>query len=162
MELAHKVQSIALHKGINIELQDLLKFCPDLTRPIFYDENNWTEEMVNYQETHIIPSQKFLFVIPEYNGSFPGIMKLWLDVLSVRQRNACFYHKKVAFIGISEGRSSNIRGLDHFMGVTRYLKMITLPTTLNIPNIGKVLEAWSFGDDYSLRISNFLDEFSVF
>ena len=162
LELSKKLYSIGLHKGIQTDLHDLARFCPDLTNPIYYEESNWTSSMIHYQDSHIMPEQKFLFVIPEYNGSYPGILKLWLDILSVRQRQASFYHKKVAFIGISEGKASNIRGLDHFMGVTRYLKMISLPTTLNIPNISKVLADWSDDGDYSGRIINFLDEFSAF
>lgn len=137
-------------------------FSNKLSDPEYYDSLSWTPEMKNFQDTQLIPAAKLIFVIPEYNGGFPGILKLWLDVLSVRKRNESFQYKKLGLIGISEGKSSNIRGLDHFIGISRYLKMILFPSTVLIPQVHQVLEDWNEQNEYYLRLVKWLDEFKTF
>ena len=72
------------------------------------------EEVVNKFVRH---TDKFIFVTPEYNGSFPGYVKFFMD--------ACDYgdwaNKKVALMGLASGRAGNVRGLDHLTGIFHYL-----------------------------------------
>ena len=45
---------------------------------------------------YILPAKKFVFISPKYNGSFPGILKVFLDAIHPDiNRN-----KKAALIGI--------------------------------------------------------------
>jgi len=118
--------------------------------------------MLDYQDQFIIPTEKFIMILPEYNGSFPGILKLWMDVLSLRQRDQSFSFKKLALIGISEGKHSNIRGLEHFSGVSRYFQMISFPKTVYLPEIQEVIENWSLANPIGTRLQNFLDDFRKF
>src|SRR5690606_3699787 len=75
-------------------------------------------------------AQKFIFIIPEYNGSYPGVLKAFIDACSYP---ASFYHKKAILIGVSSGKYENIRGVDHFTGVCNYLRMHVLPLKIHIP-----------------------------
>lgn len=63
--------------------------------------------------------EKFVFVAPEYNGSFPGILKLFLDSLPVQ----IWRGKKAALVGIGDGRNGNLRGMDQLMTVLNYLRV---------------------------------------
>lgn len=81
-------------------------------------------------------SEKFLFVIPEYNGSYPGALKLFIDACEFP---ASFYHKKVALVGHSSGKYGNIRGIDHFTGVCHYMQMHVMPLKIHIPYIRQEL-----------------------
>lgn len=83
-------------------------------------------------QERITMTQKFIFVIPEYNGSFPGILKTFVDAC---QFPNSFYDKKVALVGHSSGKYGNIRGVDHFTGVCHYLRMHVLPLRIHIPYI---------------------------
>lgn len=67
----------------------------------------------------IQPVSHFVFVVPEYNGSFPGILKLFLDTIHPKTWDG----KKAALIGLASGRAGNLRGLDHLLGVLHYLKV---------------------------------------
>jgi NAD(P)H-dependent FMN reductase len=58
-----------------------------------------------------------VMVVPEYNGGFPGILKLFIDMLHPREWKG----KKVALVGVATGRGGNLRGLDHLTGVLHYL-----------------------------------------
>ncbi len=77
-------------------------------------------------------TQKFIFIIPEYNGSFPGLLKTFVDACAFPES---FKHKKAALVGHSTGRYGNIRGIDHFAGICHYIRLHVLPLRIHIPNI---------------------------
>ncbi|PWS30572.1 NADPH-dependent FMN reductase [Pedobacter paludis] len=81
---------------------------------------------------------KFLFVMPEYNGSYPGVLKVLIDACNFPDS---FYDKKAALVGVSSGKYGNIRGVDHFTGVCHYVHLNVLPLRLHIPNIKSELDA---------------------
>lgn len=68
-------------------------------------------------EKYIRSVTKLIFVAPEYNGSFPGYVKFFMDACDYGD----FAHKKVALVGLASGRSGNVRGLDHLTGIFHYL-----------------------------------------
>ncbi|MBK9272211.1 MAG: NAD(P)H-dependent oxidoreductase [Saprospiraceae bacterium] len=148
--------------GEKSRVHSLEEFCEDLANPDYYQSESWTNEMVNFQDHWIFPAVKFIFVIPEYNGGFPGALKLWLDVLSVRNREECFAFKKFALIGISEGKSSNIRGLDHFLAIARYFQMIAFPKTVHMPEVHKTLLHWNDANPMWSRLQKLTNDFSKF
>jgi chromate reductase len=82
----------------------------------------------------VTATQKFIFVIPEYNGSFPGVLKVFMDACAWPDS---FYEKKAALVGHSSGKYGNIRGVDHFTGVCNYMHLHVLPLRIHIPNIRK-------------------------
>ncbi|MFC4211334.1 NADPH-dependent FMN reductase [Pedobacter lithocola] len=86
----------------------------------------------------ISATDKFIFIMPEYNGSFPGVLKVLIDACNFPES---FYDKKAALIGISSGKYGNIRGVDHFTGVCHYIHLNVLPLRLHIPNIKTELDA---------------------
>ncbi|HMN32265.1 MAG TPA: NAD(P)H-dependent oxidoreductase [Chitinophagaceae bacterium] len=80
----------------------------------------------------LIPTQKFIFIIPEYNGSFPGVFKLMIDNSDIRQ---CWHSKKVMLVGIADGRAGNLRGLDVLTNMCHYMKMSVYYDKLPISRI---------------------------
>lgn len=67
----------------------------------------------------IEPVSHFVFIVPEYNGSFPGILKVFLDTIPP----GVWEGKKAALVGVASGRAGNLRGVDHLLGVLHYLKV---------------------------------------
>jgi len=82
-------------------------------------------------EKYILPADKFIFATPEYNGSFPGVAKSFLDAI----KPADLKGKKIALSGLSAGRSGNLRGLDQLTNICNYLGLIVLPTKMILPKI---------------------------
>lgn len=78
-----------------------------------------TPEMQAVVDRYIASVDKFVFVVPEYNGSFPGILKVFIDALPPR----LWRDKKAAIVGVSSGRAGNLRGQEHLTGIMHYLKM---------------------------------------
>lgn len=75
---------------------------------------------------------KLIFVIPEYNGSFPGVLKAFIDAL---RHPDSFSGKKVALVGVSSGAYGNAVGLSHFSDVLAYLNADILGLRLKLANI---------------------------
>jgi chromate reductase len=82
----------------------------------------------------VTQTEKFLFIIPEYNGSFPGVLKVFMDACSFPES---FYEKKAALTGLSSGKYGNIRGIDHFTGVCHYMHLQVMPLKIHIGSINK-------------------------
>ncbi|OAV44729.1 NADPH-dependent FMN reductase [Lewinella sp. 4G2] len=79
------------------------------------------------QETYILGAQKMVFISPEYNGSYPGVLKLFIDGISVNNYKQNFSGKIVALVGISSGRAGNLRGMDHLGDCLAHMGAWVLP-----------------------------------
>ena len=86
----------------------------------------------------LIPTQKFIFIMPEYNGSFPGVLKAMIDITDVKKT---WWWKKVLLTGVSTGRAGNLRGMDHITGSLHHMNMIVHPNKLPISVIDRVMDA---------------------
>lgn len=84
----------------------------------------------------LIPSMKFIFIAPEYNGSIPGVLKMLLDVSDYRK---VWWGKKALLTGISTGRSGNVRGLEHLTSILNYMKVFVHPNKLPISVVDKLM-----------------------
>lgn len=77
-------------------------------------------------------TDKFIFIFPEYNGSYPGIMKLLVDVMDP---GIAFHNRKAGLIGISTGRAGNLRGLDQFASVLHHMNVTVMPYLLPVSRV---------------------------
>lgn len=105
--------------------------------------------------------EKIIIIMPEYNGSYPGILKMLFDNGDIRK---CFWHKKVLLTGVSTGRAGNLRGMDHLTGVLLYLKMNLHFNRLPISKVETILD--KNGEVFDVMaleaIDNQLSEFIAF
>jgi len=106
-----------------------------------YENNGQKPSIALLQDEYMLPAQKFIFLSPEYNGSFPGVLKLFLDACSVREYKATFKGKKAALVGIATGRAGNLRGMDHLTGILNHLGIIVLPNKVPISKIDQLSDA---------------------
>ncbi|MGI4804725.1 MAG: NADPH-dependent FMN reductase [Janthinobacterium lividum] len=135
LKLTRYYQQKLIEKGVEtalISLEDL----PDnfLKTDLYGKRSTDFEPILNL----VNASDKFIFIIPEYNGSFPGALKVFVDACDFPES---FYDKKAALVGISSGKYGNIRGVDHFTGVCNYMNMHVFSLKLHIPFIRKELNA---------------------
>ncbi len=90
----------------------------------------------NLEQEVLEPTQKFIFIVPEYNGSFPGVLKSLLDNTDIQK---AWWGKKAMLTGVSTGRAGNLRGMEHLTGVLHYLKMHVFYNKLPISVVNKLL-----------------------
>ena len=76
-------------------------------------------------------------VTPEYNGSFPGVLKYWIDMLKFPES---FEAKPVAFTGESAGIWGAIRSIEQLQLIFGYRNAHIFPDRVFIPGIGQKLD----------------------
>jgi chromate reductase len=97
-----------------------------------------SEQLLKIETEILIPSEKFIFVMPEYNGSFPGILKLLIDNTDIRK---CWWYKKAAMVGVADGRGGNLRGIEHMTNILHYLRMNVLYNKIPLSKINDEIDA---------------------
>lgn len=63
----------------------------------------------------------FLFVVPEYNGGFPGVLKFFIDYLPFPD---AMFKKPVSFIGEAAGSFGALRPVEHLQQILAYRKAL--------------------------------------
>jgi NAD(P)H-dependent FMN reductase len=117
-------------------------------------------EYVKVESDILIPTQKFIFIIPEYNGSYPGVLKAMIDNSDVKKT---WNYKKALLTGVATGRAGNLRGMDHLADTLHYMKMNVFYNKLPISVIDKIMDGEGHLDNATLKaINNQLDEFIQF
>lgn len=103
------------------------------------NKNVWEKstDLKEMEETYFIPSEKFAFILPEYNGSIPGILKLMIDNSDIRK---CWWYKKAMLVGVADGRAGNLRGLDHMTNILHYMRMHVLYNKIPISRINEEVD----------------------
>ncbi|MGZ3873122.1 MAG: NADPH-dependent FMN reductase [Mucilaginibacter sp.] len=129
--LAQYYQKRLGEKGLDAGILSLTQLPANLIESDLYGKRS--EQFKPIQEI-ITQTDKFLFIIPEYNGSFPGVLKVFIDACDFPES---FYEKRAALVGLSSGKYGNIRGIDHFTGVCHYMHLNVMPLKIHIGAINK-------------------------
>ncbi len=108
-------------------------------------------------EDKIVPAERLVIISPEYNGSYPGVLKAFFDGI----KPAIWKGKKVALVGVASGRAGNLRGMDHLTHVLHHLRMEVFSLKVPISKIeGLLNEDGELQDQETLNVlRNQRDEF---
>ena len=119
-----------------------------------------TPGFIKIEKEILIPTQKFIFILPEYNGTFPGVLKAMIDNSDVKK---VWYNKKALLTGVSTGRAGNLRGMDHLSASLHYLKMNVHHNKLPISVVDKMMDADGRLNEETIKVINEqLDDFINF
>jgi len=135
LKLAKYYQEKLSKKGLDAGLFSLMDLPDTLIASDLYGKRSAKFEPIQAMMT---ATEKFLFIIPEYNGSFPGVLKTFVDACKFPES---FYEKKAALVGVSAGKYGNIRGVDHFTGICHYIHLNVMPLKIHIADIKNELTA---------------------
>jgi Predicted flavoprotein len=120
-------------EGVTCTLIDLNKLPESYLFSALY-HNQGKDELFNSIKKTIAEAEKFVFVVPEYNGSFPGVLKAFIDGLDYP---ASFKNKKSALLGISSGVMGGSLALSHLTDILNYLGMHVLASKPRITRVEK-------------------------
>ncbi|MEO7961348.1 MAG: NAD(P)H-dependent oxidoreductase [Ginsengibacter sp.] len=125
-----------------------------------FDVLHHDEHFIKVENEILFPTSKFIIVMPEYNGSFPGVLKAMIDTSDIRR---AWWGKKALLTGVSTGRAGNLRGMDHLAACLHYLKMHVHYNKLPISVIDKVIDKKGrLNEDTLAAINEQLTEFINF
>ena len=148
--VAEAYQGILDNLGVKSELISLVDLPSDTISSVLYKDNP-EDKPVGFKriQEKIYESEKLIFVIPEYNGSFPGVLKTFVDGLKYPRS---FKNKRGAMVGISNGTQGAAMAMSHFADVLNYLGMHTLAMRPRFTSIDKSVESGQLSNDryYSL------------
>jgi chromate reductase len=118
-------------------------------------------EFTRIESEILAPATKFVFVVPEYNGSIPGVLKVMFDISSYKDT---WYGKKAMLTGIATGRAGNLNGLEHLTSILHYLNVVVHPNKLPISSVDKLLNPQGVIVDEGtvLAMKHQLNEFTRF
>jgi chromate reductase len=117
--------------GQRVQILDLQELPPDFIFTALY-EHTGKNEAFNAVSALISASEKIVFILPEYNGSFPGVLKAFIDGLAYPNT---FRDKKAALVGISNGTQGGLLAMSHLTDILNYLGMHVLASKVRIPQI---------------------------
>lgn len=135
LKVARVYEKILISKNVQVKLLDFTILPENIT--VSETFGNRTENYAKLVSEFLTENEKFVFIIPEYNGGFPGILKTFIDSLHPRE----WANKKACLVGVSEGRAGNLRGMEHLTGILQYLKMHVYYNKLPISLIGKIVDS---------------------
>ena len=116
-----------------IDLQGLPK---DFIFSALYGNAGKNEDFNTYSN-QVAQGEKFVFVVPEYNGSFPGVLKAFIDGLEYPSKLA---DKKVALVGLSSGMQGSALALSHLTDILSYLGANLLGMRVKLPKVEENLK----------------------
>ncbi len=138
-KVASQYQQILKAKGINSQVFSL--------KNLNVLENN--DDFSKAEREFLIPAEKFIFIMPEYNGSYPGVLKAMIDISDVKKS---WWHKKALLVGVSTGRAGNLRGMDHITGSLNHMKIVVHPNKLPLSNVDKLMDKdGAINDNHTLQ-----------
>src|ERR1700736_3000825 len=92
---------------------------------------------------------------PEYNHSFPGLLKHELD-MNLKE----YIHKAVGICGVSAGAIGGARVIENLLPVMRELGLVTIFEDVNFGKVGSLFDERGelLEENYVRRVDTFLDE----
>ena len=92
------------------------------------------EEIPEVEEFNapLLASDGWVMIIPEYNGSFPGILKLFIDYLPYP---GGMQNKPMSFIGEGNGSFGGLRAVEQMQMIAGYRYAYIFPERVFIPRV---------------------------
>lgn len=129
-------QKLLKDKNVESQIINLADLPADFTATALY-ENNGKNQGFNRVRQIFKEQEKFVFIIPEYNGSYPGVLKAFIDGLDYPSG---LQGKKCALVGLSTGVQGASIALSHFTDVLHYLGMHVLALKVKMGEIHHYLK----------------------
>ena len=150
-QIAAYYQKQLVEKGFEVEKINLKDLPEDFAFSALYENSGKNPGFEKFQ-TVIDSLDKMIFIVPEYNGSYPGVVKTWIDGL--RHPDSLSF-KKIALVGLSSGMLGNAVGLSHLSDVLSYLNANVLGLRIKLGNISQHFLDGKFTND---TYSQFVDK----
>jgi chromate reductase, NAD(P)H dehydrogenase (quinone) len=141
--VAEYYQNLLKTLGNSSQIIDLADLPEDFAFSALYNNAGKNAAFNEFQKI-IDSSQKIIFIIPEYNGSFPGVLKTFVDGLRYPDS---FNHKKVALVGLSAGVLGNAVGLGHFNEILSYMNADVMGLRVKLGQIKNYFDGSKFSHE---------------
>jgi chromate reductase, NAD(P)H dehydrogenase (quinone) len=134
LKIAQAVHAHYRRIGTAAELYDLQQMPAALFHP-----SSYAEKPAGWKETQdgIVGAAGLHVVTPEYNGSFPGVFKYFIDMLPFPE---ALEHKPVAFTGLAAGMWGAMRSIEQLQLIFAYRNAYVFPDRVFVPLVRTRIE----------------------
>jgi NAD(P)H-dependent FMN reductase len=141
-------ERLARRNGIVTELIDISRV------PMPLDDAGEGIKNPEFSEKMVM-ADALVIVTPEYNHSFPGLLKHVLDSCLKE-----YIHKAAGIVGVSAGPFGGVRAIQDFLPVMRELGLVNIFWDVNFGNVSKVFDERGklLDEAFIARADKFLNE----
>jgi chromate reductase, NAD(P)H dehydrogenase (quinone) len=144
---------------IQYQIIDLADLPEDFAFSALYANTGKNEEF-NELRNKVLASEKLVFIVPEYNGSFAGVLKTFIDGFPYPNG---FLDKKIALVGLSAGIQGGVLALSHLTDIFSYLNANVLGMKVKLMQIDKnYKDAQITNDLYNELLRQQVEKFLAF
>ncbi len=155
--VAKTLQSMLVDAGEEVFPIDLEALPPELFTPAAYAEKPAEFEPI---QENILSTDGILTVVPEYNGSYPGALKYFIDCLRFPESLVA---KPSAFVGVAAGKWGGMRAVEQLEMVFQYRHAHLYGRRVFLSNIFGAITEGKLTDDEALhRMQELIDGFVPF
>ena len=140
--------------GVKSQIYSLESLSKDFMFAEMYQKHS--NEFKTMVAQYIHGADKIIFIVPEYHGSYPGVLKVLLDAISGDD----IMDKKTMIIGVASGHAGGLRPIGHLTDVLHHLKAEVFSRKPKLSYIDKQID--SKGDFAKETIENLKVQINLF
>jgi NAD(P)H-dependent FMN reductase len=133
-KIAALVESIYRDLSIPLRVVDLAQLPQEIFLPSSYAEK--PPAFRSFSDA-VLSARGLIVVSPEYNGSIPGVLKYFIDMLPFPES---FEQRPVCFIGVAAGIWGALRPVEQLQQIFGYRNAFIYPERVFLPRIGDLLD----------------------
>ena len=133
-KVARHIEEIYAELKVPLRVLDLAQLPPEIFSPAAYGEKPksfqpFTEAVLRASGLHV--------VTPEYNGSVPGVLKYFIDMLKFPES---FERRPVCFTGLAAGVWGALRPVEQLQQIFGYRNAHIFPERVFLPQVNSLLD----------------------
>jgi NAD(P)H-dependent FMN reductase len=133
-KVARHVEEIYGELKVPLRVLDLAQLPPEIFSPASYAEK--PKSFLPFSDG-ILESSGLHVVTPEYNGSLPGVLKYFIDMLKFPES---FERRPVCFTGLAAGIWGALRPVEQLQAIFGYRNAYIYPERVFLPQINDLLD----------------------
>jgi NAD(P)H-dependent FMN reductase len=133
-KVARHVEEIYAELKVPLRVLDLAQLPSEIFSPSSYGEK--PKSFQSFADG-VLQSSGLHVVTPEYNGSVPGVLKYFIDMLKFPES---FERRPVCFTGLSAGIWGALRPVEQLQAIFGYRNAYIFPERVFLPGIGNLLD----------------------
>jgi NAD(P)H-dependent FMN reductase len=133
-KVARHVEETYAALKVPLHVLDLAQLPPEIFFPTSYAEK---PKSFHPFADAVLRSTGLIIVTPEYNGSIPGILKYFIDMLKFPES---FEKRPVCFVGLSAGIWGALRPIEQLQQIFGYRNAFIYPERIFLPRINELLK----------------------
>ncbi len=133
--VARQLEGIYTEMKQPVRLLDLAQLPPEIFTPSAYAKK--PASFAPFADA-VLTSAGLHVVTPEYNGSMPGVLKYFIDLLKFPES---FERRPVCFTGLAAGQWGALRAVEQLQQIFGYRNAHIFPERVFIPGIGQQMGA---------------------